>query len=304
MYHLPPTPSHQIPVLVTKENWCVADSTPMLTLLDAKLPHKRFYPKGIVGALAAVLEEYFDEWSARWCIHTRWMTTEETAQHAAAFMMAERSMPDDARKAAQENVISWGRRAARAIGVNSEIQRAESEKELLRIYSSFDAHLQSAKFVFGNAPTAVDTVIMGGLRAHFLHDLYPSQLLSNFSNVVAWHDAWGGSISESDVVAGNLTVDNLPPFVELLLQEMGAGFKDFVLGMKHARVKKSKAAVITMYGEEVSYLYRPYAEKSRKMLVEKLQTHLGSCSAEEKAEFQKIMSKFGLSELYLPTASL
>ena len=58
--------THQIPVLVTKENWCIADTTPMLSLLDAKLPAKRFYPQGIVGALAAVLEEYFDEWSARW----------------------------------------------------------------------------------------------------------------------------------------------------------------------------------------------------------------------------------------------
>ena len=62
--------THQIPVLITPENWCIADSTPLLTLLDARMPQKRFYPDGLVGALTAVLEEYFDEWSARWCIHT------------------------------------------------------------------------------------------------------------------------------------------------------------------------------------------------------------------------------------------
>ena len=57
--------THQIPVLITPENWCIADSTPMLTLLDARLPHPRYYPAGIVGALTAVLEEYFDEWSGK-----------------------------------------------------------------------------------------------------------------------------------------------------------------------------------------------------------------------------------------------
>jgi hypothetical protein len=49
--------THQLPAMITPENWCIADSTPMLTLLDARLPKQRFYPRGIVGAIAAVMEE-------------------------------------------------------------------------------------------------------------------------------------------------------------------------------------------------------------------------------------------------------
>ena len=75
--------THQLPAMLTPENWLIADSTPMLTLLDSRLPMRRFYPEGIVGCLAAVMEEYFDEWSARWCIHTRWMVNDETAWHAS-----------------------------------------------------------------------------------------------------------------------------------------------------------------------------------------------------------------------------
>ena len=66
--------THQIPVLITPENWCIADSTPLLALLDSRMPQSRLYPAGGIGLLAALLEEYFDEWSARWCISTRWMS--------------------------------------------------------------------------------------------------------------------------------------------------------------------------------------------------------------------------------------
>ena len=48
--------THQIPVIITPENWCIADSTPMLALLDGRLREPRFYPKGLAGALSAVLK--------------------------------------------------------------------------------------------------------------------------------------------------------------------------------------------------------------------------------------------------------
>jgi hypothetical protein len=108
--------SHQLPVMITKENWCIADSTPMLGLLDSRLPVKRFYPDGLVGALSAVLEEYFDEWSARWCIHTRWMESEETAQHASAAMVAEQNVPEEMRAAVSTPNLHL-------LGTNTEIDR-------------------------------------------------------------------------------------------------------------------------------------------------------------------------------------
>jgi len=296
--------THQIPVVITPENWCIADSTPILTLLDARMPAARFYPRGIVGALTAVLEECFDEWSARWCIATRWLAskmTEETAQQAAATMMAERGVTE---AGAGDGVIGWGRRAARAIGVASEKQRAEADEELLRIYGSLNEHLKSHRFVFGDVPTAVDTVLMGGLRAHFLHDLYPKQLLTNagFTHVQRWHDEWDQVRIPSwrEYTHPTMSSSSLPPFVASTLQEMSGPFKRFVLGMVTAHQTKAKAAVVNTYGEDVSYLFRPYTVKSRLMLIDKLKNHLaGSCTPQERDEFKSIISAYGLDELYL-----
>ena len=167
----------------------IADSTPLLTLLDARLVEPRFYPAGGVGLLAALLEEYFDEWSARWCIGTRWMAGEENAIAVVASMQRGEgippnvtedqiqalldSVPDEAMKAGLQT-FAWGKRAARAIGVESDTQVENSEQELLRIFTAFEGHLAAGNaFVFGDAPTSVDCVMMGGLRAHFLHDPHP-----------------------------------------------------------------------------------------------------------------------------------
>jgi len=35
--------------MITPENWCIADSTPLLTLLDARMAEPSFYPAGGVG---------------------------------------------------------------------------------------------------------------------------------------------------------------------------------------------------------------------------------------------------------------
>ena len=297
--------THQIPVMITPENWCIADSTPMMAMLDGRLREPRFYPRGVVGALAAVLEEYFDEWSARWCIHTRWGTTEETAQHAATSMVSARNLPPKLAKKMAQNVILWGRKASKALGVSSDVQKRECESEIIRIFESFNNHLKDGygPFVFGNAPTAVDCVMMGGLRAHFLYDIYPKELLAEFTLVQEWHDAFGAPISSQSKIVRDpdLSLKTLPPFVHLILSEMSKGFKNFILGNRDAYENSLKAFVANVYGENVSYLYRPYPEMSRQMLIEKLETHLHSCSEKEVENFNEIMRHFGLLELYSPS---
>jgi hypothetical protein len=173
------------------------------------------------------------------------MVNDETAWHASKMMMTERSVPEDMQEDLQKNVIGWGRRAARAIGCSSPTQQKESENEIVRIFAALDEHLKTHKFVFGDVPTAVDAVLMGGLRAHFLNDIYPKSLLEPYPNVQKWHDDWDQTkISAEDETLHGLTATNLPPFVALILNEMGGGFRDFVLGMKRAAEEGTKAAVV------------------------------------------------------------
>ncbi len=64
--------THQVPVLQTPENWMIGDTTPLMRLLDDRFPARRMFPKGPLGILVQVVEEYFDEWIARTMVHYRW----------------------------------------------------------------------------------------------------------------------------------------------------------------------------------------------------------------------------------------
>jgi glutathione S-transferase len=47
--------THQVPVLRTPENWLIADTTPILDLLDARVPARRLFPEGPLGVLVHVV---------------------------------------------------------------------------------------------------------------------------------------------------------------------------------------------------------------------------------------------------------
>ncbi len=64
--------THQIPVLHTPENWMIADTTPIMIMLDPRFPDRNLFPEGPLGVLVHCLEEYFDEWIARTSVHWRW----------------------------------------------------------------------------------------------------------------------------------------------------------------------------------------------------------------------------------------
>ena len=46
--------THQVPVLHTPENWMIADTTPLMTMLDGRFVDRRMYPDGPLGVLVHV----------------------------------------------------------------------------------------------------------------------------------------------------------------------------------------------------------------------------------------------------------
>lgn len=136
-----------------------------------------------------------------------------------------------------------------------------------------------------------------------MNDPFPKTLLKNLRNVQRWHDSLQ-SANYNKVQAMNIrNVDDLPPFVDFVLKEIGGHFKEFVLKNHEAYIAKQKSFTANIYGEDVSYLCRPYVEKSRQMLSTFFKIHLHTCSQEEKDLVSEIMSKYKLHELYPVTQS-
>jgi len=276
--------THQVPVLNTPENWMIGDTTPLLHLLDSRFPARRMFPAGPIGVLAHAIEEYFDEWVARTMVHYRWHYP-QSAKFASELMGG--GNPEVAARVRQ-----WGPRACRATGTDSQQQQREAESEYVRILEAAENQLSATAYLLGERPTAVDCIVLGGLRAHTNMDPDPKQVTANYPRVIAWAeteaDRWDGS--------GDLApFPESTPFAQFVLQEMVPTYKPYVLGNSRAQGAGAKAFHTEIYGEDVSYLSRPYPERSRGMIAEKINHQLHPA---EQDEVNSWLSTVGLAECF------
>ncbi len=275
--------THQVPVLLTPENWMIADTTPLLLLLDSRFPQRRMFPEGAIGALVHVLEEHFDEWIAGVMVHYRWHYPD------SARFAARRIAGGDERAA--ERIAAWGPRACRATGTESELQQRAAEAEYERILAAAEAQLKESAFLLGDAPTAVDCIVLGGLRAHTNMDPDPKKVTMRFPTVVEWAER------RADTWDGRGTLAPFPestPFARHVLGEMADTYKPYVLANRAAQRAGVRAFHVSIYGEQVSYLSRPYPERSRQMVAE----HLDRLSPRERSAARDLLGRYRLDGVF------
>ena len=280
--------THQVPVLVTPEDWVLADTTPIIELMDARWPHRRLFPPGPLGVLVHVVEEILDEWYARVMVHYRWHYAENTRHVIAALTGREVTLEE----AQALPVAKWGPRACRATGTETEAQQQAAEREYAALVEALEAQLGETRFALGDRPTAVDTIVLGGLRAHTNADPIPD--LGGFGNVMAWDakeaDAWTGGGDWAPFPEST-------PFARHVLAVGRDEYAKFLLGNAEALAGGTKAFVIETYGHEASYLARPYPERSRQMIVHRIREQLDH---EERAATLAWLEEWGLSACFAP----
>lgn len=281
--------THQVPVLHLPEGWMIADTTPILHLLDGRYPKAPLIGRGARGILIQMVEDYFDEWIARTTVHWRWNYPENHDLLASELSLGD---PDLAR-----TLLAWGGKVCRATGVSSDRQKQAAEGELRRLLDAATRQLSETRFLMGDRPTAVDCNVLGLLRAHFFYDPAPKDALYNaYPALVRWvetdADAWSGR-DDDDAL---LEFPETTAFGSFVLQEMGQTYAPFIRGNKAAREAGDKAFIIPIYGEEVSYLARPYIETARQMIAKRISEEL---SDTEKPGFEKWLDSLGLGGLYI-----
>ncbi len=266
--------THQVPVLHTPENWMIADTTPLIRMLDGRFPKRRLFPAGRLGVLTHVLEEYFDEWIARTMVHYRWHYP-RSAEFASL-----RMANGDAEAAAR--VRDWGPRACRATGTASESQQRAAEAEYVRILEALERQLNQTPYLLGDRPTAVDCIVLGGLRAHTNMDPDPKVITAGYPRVVAWSeggaDRWDGG---GDLAPFPQSTD----FAKFVLSEMPRTYQPYVLANRDAQAAGAKAFHAEIYGEDVSYLSRPYPELSRQMVIGHIDAQLDAAEKRDVAQW-------------------
>jgi glutathione S-transferase len=262
--------THQVPVLQTPENWMIGDTTPIMHLVDGRAPHRKMFPDGPEGILVQIIEEYFDEWIARTMVHYRWNYAESA--EFAAIKLAN----GDEKIAAQ--MQAWGPKVCRATGVDSDIQKQAAEDEYERILTAVESQLKQTRYLLGDRPTAVDCVVLGGLRAHTHLDPVPRRVTEKYERVVAFSE---GELDQWDGDGALPTFPETTEFGGFILQELKTTYQPYALANGEAQAAGAKAFHAPIYGEEVSYLSRPYPETSRKMITTRIRDELASSERDQ-----------------------
>ena len=247
--------THQVPVLHTPENWMIADTTPLIELLDARAPRRALFPAGPLGVLVHLVEEYFDEWIARTMVHYRWHYP-QSAEFAARRMTG-----GNAEAAAR--IAAWGPRACRATGTEAPSQQQAAEAEYRRLLDAMERQLAETRFLLGDRPTAADCIVLGGLRAHTLMDPDPKAVVSEYPAIVAWAEQDGASWDGEGALA---PFPESTPFARLVLDELREHYLPVLEANRRAVAAGARAFQAQTYDEAVSYLTRPYPIRSWTMI--------------------------------------
>ena len=109
--------------------------------------------------------------------------------------------------------------------------------------------------------------MLGGLRAHTYMDPDPKKVTAGYPRVVAFSegsgDGWDGAGELAPFPAST-------DFARFVLDEMTSTYQPYVLANRDAQQAGAKACRADIYGEDVSYLSRPYPEQSRQMILDKI----------------------------------
>lgn len=278
--------THQVPVLLTPEGWMLADTTPIIDLLDQRFPDRRLFPEGPLGVLVQVVEEYLDEWVARTMVHYRW-------HYPASAEFASRAIAGGDEKAA-EFIRGWGPRACRATGTETPFHQAAAEAEYERLLAAADAQLAETRYLLGDRPSAVDCMMLGGFRAHTLHDPDPRKVVERFPRLVAWAergaDAWDGLGAWANFPTST-------PFARHVLEETASRYAPVLAANAAAVESGAKAFTVDTYGEPASYLARAYPVRSRELIRERIGRRL---FGRERLEAERWLEGLGLAEAFGP----
>jgi glutathione S-transferase len=280
--------THQIPVLHTPENWMIADTTPIVALLDGRVPSRRLFPVGPLGVLVHIVEEVLDEWVARVMVHFRWHYAENTRHIVGQVLGREVTLEE----AAEFPLAKWGPRACRATGTEQEFHQQAAEEEYFALLRALETQLGETSYAMGDRPTAVDAILLGGLRAHTNADPMPD--LSAYPRCIAWAEG------AADLWKGDGQLAPFPestPFGSHVVRLAREQYVPFLLANAEALAASQKAFSIETYGQTTSYLARPYPQESREMVKDRIRYQL---DADERARVEEWLEAEGLSPAFSP----
>ncbi|MEO1100466.1 MAG: glutathione S-transferase family protein [Pseudomonadota bacterium] len=176
-----------VPLLVFPNRPVSQDSTLMLAALEADFPEPSATPEDpACQALAAVLEDYADEWLNKAMFRQRWGQMPDRAAAASRLLVQlfGRNVPKDRQKA--ERQIS-SRMMDRLVLIGADdTNQIILKTSFHRFARLLDAHLKDHLFLFGGKPTAADFALAAQLQQLLMDPTPAAWLQERAPFVTAW----------------------------------------------------------------------------------------------------------------------
>lgn len=231
-----------IPVLVWHDDAgamveSMVDSTPQIERLEREYVERSLrHPDPALAFLAALIEDYADEWCSKLMFHYRWADADGVAWAGQHLI---RQINPSMAAAAVEKTGHWF--ASRQIGRLDLVGAGAATAPLMRasyarLLILLDALVATRPFLFGARPSAADFALCGQLTQLCLYDPGAVRIAQTTGpRVVAWtqrlEDLSGWRVEPSQWLDRTAALPALAP----LLIEMGATYVPYLLANAAAR---------------------------------------------------------------------
>lgn len=187
--------THFVPLLITPENWVIHDTIALGPMLNDRHSDYSVLPQTpLQRASAFILEDTFNHWLGRSCIHSRWCypkNVEWVGLRFAANTMLGRSIEQPLSDEELQQYANFGATIHQNFGKNvceyngvGPDQADAVKADFLLMLEALSQHFKQHKFLLGPRPCPADFALAGASKAHFICDPEPISWLGDYREML------------------------------------------------------------------------------------------------------------------------
>jgi glutathione S-transferase len=187
--------THFIPLLMTPERWLIHDTIAIGPMLSDRFRERAVVPETpLQRACCYILEDAFNHWLGRVCVHSRWCYPDNVAWVGPRFganMMLDRSIDEPLSDDELEQLApigpmmyeGFGKNVCAVNGVGPD-QAAAVQGDFKNMLDALAVHFADNDFLLGNRPCLADFALAGASKAHFVCDPEPESWLGEHRDML------------------------------------------------------------------------------------------------------------------------
>lgn len=247
-----------VPVLVDAEGAALQDSTPIIEKLEQDYPEPSITPDDDgLAFVAALLEDYADEWLNKAMFHYRWSypdDQESAARRITQMMFEEAEKPEGIEDSVRTRMVS------RLHHVGSSPETAPIiEGSFARVIVLLDKLVWTRPYLFGGRPSLADFGLAGQLK-QLLSDPTPSAMLkAQAPNLVSWIER----MEAPEATGAFLTLSAVrADLVDLLREEVAGAYLAWMSANAQAVEDDAHGVSVEIGGRTFTQKPQRYAAKA------------------------------------------